>query len=1336
MPAQRPCASFDPISPDLNLAALVEDTPNFEYVVRISRDMIEQQGLEAFEKLVLLHVIIGGKPLVIEGFHHRLDQWTFTKQWLRDNVGTKFEQARNLTKHENMPLSINHYLKNMAVLTDQWNVYNYKEPDRQRIYLKDIDCPQVWHDKLKEQIPASIFYLNESTGDVGGPGSVEEANIHGPGTRKGKGVARAGDLMSCLPPAMRAENMMCYIGHEGTYTPAHREMCASLGQNLMVEASGIVDEGGKPSKPGSSIWFMTETKDRHLVSEYWLSTLGHDIEVEAHFAQINAWKAAPFTTYIVEQKVGDFILIPPLAPHQVWNRGTRTMKAAWNRTTVETLEMALNEALPRARMVCRDEQYKNKAIVLFTLQRYSGLLKQVDLQKQLVIDPQTQLDLTYTPKIRQLQKDFKRLFILYTQILLSEMLSPVSSTESRGQYLPYDSNVTCSYCRCNIFNRFLTCTTCITPLEDGDEDTYDICMECYAMGRSCRCLSKYKWVQQFPWQDLIDKHELWRHQIIGFEGGLTEHSPQPLHIERKRMNKKTLAQVCQEQLNIRPWRDPHKAVPQEPEQDIEDDQLNEDGMPRKRRKIRRSEKWLRQNQNCHICKKLECIWKLAVCDCGTAYCYGSLWRGFDIMPRSIMENPDWKCPRCLKICPCTTCRKDPESIPFEPTGTILGHDTKKIADPRSVESLVDFSHSNMRWIKKAGDDHPHETRRLQRRRDEAQTAKSRDPTLDDNYVDEECMPMNSQRRESSDNGKSATRGIPIDPQLSMDLEAVPPNQIRSPLEVDSDYVETPTEISTEDSQARGIRGPFPSVAAMLDEDGPSERSRQNIKTRKAAAAALHVLSGTSRLEQEPEDLVARAGLRQHNAIPYRSPPRFVALNALMLGPDAGDANLIKTATNGITYEYPDPTLPEANISQHAPRRNPPSSFLRNADSTQVGRKRKQSDDRPMVQSDVPSVKAPNQQFQQAQVQRTLTEARRNNRYFSAEAALSGKSLLLKLAISGSKLNELGMQPQHSASSHVNGINSEGMEKLDTIILRSDLPPQDPVANASNSTPSIMTKKRMVRVEPDDDFATRKPKHGRSSAGTSGQRTNKTDRYDEVSEDSEASANAELHNPDARFKGATKERRIPKYLANRNSVNTSELPKELTTKPRRQTTKRKSLDKISLETRSSHSSIASDIRVSKKHHQSSPGVEVMIDAFAAEPMPDPLPSVDLSTLGPGLTKDPDHDSRKAAEANLKAKVKAMRWAEGGSDYESESDPELSRIELAPPKLRTFEKNAKSGPQEKGCGGNGGGKVAAVPTLDSSVSPVAARVSIFSKPSIAGKKIRITSARAKAENNEAS
>src|SRR3984885_14359899 len=332
------------------------------------------------------------------------------------------ENARDLTKKTNVPLSIGHYLNNMALLTNQWTPKNYKDPDRQRMYLKDIDCPQLWHDKLSEVLPGGLFYLNDSTGDLGGFGAVDDNDPIRPGVRKGRGIAKAGDLMSSLPKEMRAENLMCYIGHEGTYTPSHREMCASLGQNIMVETSTGGYEDGKPTKPGSSIWFMTETKEREVVSEYWLSKLGHDIEVENHFAQINAWKAAPFKTYVVEQRVGDFILIPPLAPHQVWNRGTRTMKVAWNRTTVETLEMALNEALPNARMVCRDEQYKNKAIIYFTLNKYSRLLKAAEKYKQKKSGSKHR-DSMYA-KLRQLEKDFKRLQALFTQVLASESFFP------------------------------------------------------------------------------------------------------------------------------------------------------------------------------------------------------------------------------------------------------------------------------------------------------------------------------------------------------------------------------------------------------------------------------------------------------------------------------------------------------------------------------------------------------------------------------------------------------------------------------------------------------------------------------------------------------------------------------------------------------------------------------------------------------------------------------------------------------------------------------------------------------------------------------------------------
>ncbi|OJJ41267.1 hypothetical protein ASPWEDRAFT_100570 [Aspergillus wentii DTO 134E9] len=734
MPAQRPRAAFEPISPDLNLAQLVESTANFEFAVRIPCDSIDNNGLESFNKLVLLHVILGGRPLVIEGFNKRLDSSLFSEKWLREHYSAKMETARDLTNKSNIPLSIGHYLNNMPLLTNQWTPYNYQEPNRQRIYLKDIDCPPEWHDHLKKNIPPSLFYLNECLGVTSASSNKNGTALPVTGTQ----IITAGDLMSCLPPHMRAENLMCYIGHEGTYTPCHQEMCASLGQNLMVEASDGSIENGKQTKQGSSIWFMTESKDRHVVSEYWMSTLGHDIDIEDHFAQINALKGAPFKVYIVEQKPGDFILIPPLAAQQVWNRGTRTTKVAWNRTTVETLDMALNEALPHARMVCRDEQYKNKAIVFFALERYSALFSHVN---------ETNKDYSNS---QQLRNDFQHLFSLYTYILLSECFSRTLPEENNVEYFSFDGNVTCSYCRCNIFNRFLTCPSCVGTLTSDGEDTYDICMECYAMGRSCACISRLKWVEQFHWGELTKNHEMWRQKILELDNDLKDHF-QPLPVERARLGKKTLAEICQEQLIMRPWVDITKPVTTKVEGKTSDSENTTP--PRKRRKVRASAQ-SKEDNRCHICKYTEPPWKLASCSyCKLNYCYGSLFRAFNILPQDTMEMYHWMCPKCLKICSCGACRKNPNITPFEPTCTLLGHDTRKIADPRSVDSLVDFRHSNLRWLKNVGDD---EAGPLKKR---LEAEERRNQSLVENCIQLEESPQ-VKSQQPTDYGE-----IPVDPAL-------------------------------------------------------------------------------------------------------------------------------------------------------------------------------------------------------------------------------------------------------------------------------------------------------------------------------------------------------------------------------------------------------------------------------------------------------------------------------------------------------------------------------------------------------------------------------------------
>lgn len=88
--ATHPQAKFDPIPPDLDLQAIVDRTPNFEFARRIPVHKIRK--LE-FERLVYYQVIKQGKPLVIEGWQNRLPPTLFSAQWLEETYNKKRESA-------------------------------------------------------------------------------------------------------------------------------------------------------------------------------------------------------------------------------------------------------------------------------------------------------------------------------------------------------------------------------------------------------------------------------------------------------------------------------------------------------------------------------------------------------------------------------------------------------------------------------------------------------------------------------------------------------------------------------------------------------------------------------------------------------------------------------------------------------------------------------------------------------------------------------------------------------------------------------------------------------------------------------------------------------------------------------------------------------------------------------------------------------------------------------------------------------------------------------------------------------------------------------------------
>lgn len=128
---------------------------------------------------------------------------------------------------------------------------------------------------------------------------------------------------------------MCYFGIGDTHTPAHKDLCASSGQNLMCYTE----------RNGSAFWLMTDGTAAPAAAVYF-QELGFELDHESHVVTTAQFADAPFTVYVAEQKLGDLVLVPRRSVHQVVNSGGLTVKASWSRMTVEGLVTAFHHELP------------------------------------------------------------------------------------------------------------------------------------------------------------------------------------------------------------------------------------------------------------------------------------------------------------------------------------------------------------------------------------------------------------------------------------------------------------------------------------------------------------------------------------------------------------------------------------------------------------------------------------------------------------------------------------------------------------------------------------------------------------------------------------------------------------------------------------------------------------------------------------------------------------------------------------------------------------------------------------------------------------------------------
>ncbi|KAF9572217.1 hypothetical protein EC968_010155 [Mortierella alpina] len=342
---------------------------------------------------------------------------------------TSFDAADYTDSGSNSALSLTKRKRNRrAGRPSKVKVKNLPQP---LLYAKDVSCPKHWRANVTESgiLPQFLTYMGEN--------DLNALNGHA------------------------AENLFIYIGQAGTWTPAHIDQCASIGQNIMVWAD----------KDSSSMWFMVRAEDRPKAEALW-SSFGQRLEHENYFATVDELAKADFPIYVVEQKIGDFVMVPSQSCNQVVNLGKATIKVAWARLMAECLKTAITQDLPHYREIARPEGYRIKMITHSTLQTWTEVLE----------SQSTNL----TMSKEQFCESYKLVLNLFKTIVEDDWVDlnildlPRAATFERPKRLINASPAACDFCQTDLWNRQFQCTLCTS-----NGDNYDICMRCYTLGRGC-----------------------------------------------------------------------------------------------------------------------------------------------------------------------------------------------------------------------------------------------------------------------------------------------------------------------------------------------------------------------------------------------------------------------------------------------------------------------------------------------------------------------------------------------------------------------------------------------------------------------------------------------------------------------------------------------------------------------------------------------------------------------------------------------------------------------------------------------------------------------------------
>jgi hypothetical protein len=327
-----------------------------------------------------------------------------------------------------------------------------------KIYAKDVPCPSAYKEQLSKLVPDYLSPLGNN------------------------------DLFAYAPDNLKAENLMCYIGQDRTGTPIHRDICGTMGHNIMLYGD----------QDASSEWIIVEHKYREQLAELLhppvpemkkmhntIKTMGAKSSfLESDRAWLTRYliKKSGLKCHIVTQQPGDFVIIPSSAYHQVRNNGL-SVKIAWNRTTSASLQQAFGDQLPLYNMINRPEVYKCKAMVYTTLNTWYKHINQAN--NDLSVIPMYKQDATYF-----LETAKQLLDLLLKHVMYPDYIEPIleEGVDDQNIKLDHDESfeIVCDFCHGDVFSKYYHCKACAE---------YDLCINCYAKGRTCKHPLDMKMVQ-------------------------------------------------------------------------------------------------------------------------------------------------------------------------------------------------------------------------------------------------------------------------------------------------------------------------------------------------------------------------------------------------------------------------------------------------------------------------------------------------------------------------------------------------------------------------------------------------------------------------------------------------------------------------------------------------------------------------------------------------------------------------------------------------------------------------------------------------------------------------